>query len=707
MIPTETKQTRTGTFERLLKWAAVGLTIAVLGAIVVVLSFYAEENWRGKRAWEKCKRQLNVERPVLDWASYVPESVPAEQNIFKAPKMSSWLGSAKGNDLIARLGPMSLSRFVREHNRDALAEVTIISSDEVRNNAGLLLDYHAPLLTVLNKTDHRISANSEATVIPLIVMDEVPLTDAIRNLAKQAEFNYMLGYGYEPRDASGAQPLVSMRWEDVTAMEALAEVLNNHGLECQESTRSGVAYIALRNPEGPVVRVDALAIRFLTRMLAPKVVGGTNSPETSANGSQGLTFLLETPKEAPVEILVRADVMPGTNEVSHIFWPLASGNQPFVAEASGSNSFLLFRTPTTYAAADYLAWSDQFTNEFDDIRQALTRPYARLDGDYQDPAHVPYPNFTTLRMVAQTLGQRAQCQLLLGKPEKALPELNLLYELPRLLGGKPNTLVDAMLTVAIRGIYLDVVADGLRRHRWHEQELVALQAQLQQVELLPLVLSAALEERAAECRILEGRNFKTILENATFRSMTLSPAEQRQENLECWLLGFVPKGWIFLNMAEVARLEEKFVQAYDPVTDCLSPTRLEAARQIMEKASHPSSPRNFLAARMVYNKARAWQSSGRRQAMAESARVACALERFHLAHGKYPESLASLSPEFIATLPNDLVNGQPLHYRPIEDDRFVIYSVGWNETDDGGFETKFQDGSVDVDSTEGDWVWRG
>jgi hypothetical protein len=707
MISTVTKPTRIGTFERLLKWAAVGRTIAVLGAIVLVLTFYAEENWRGKRAWEKCKRQLNVERPVLDWASYVPEPVPAEQNIFKAPKMSSWLGTPKGNHLSARLSALSLARFVRERNRDALAEVTIISPEEVRNNAGLLLDYHAPLLTVLNKADHRISANSKATVIPLIVLDEVPLTDAIRNLAKQAELKYVLGYGYDPRDGNGVQPLVSMRWEDVTAMEALTEVLNNHGLEWQKSPRSKVAYVALRNPEGPVVRVDALAIRFLTRKLAPKGVGGTNSPETSANGSQGLTFVLESRKEAPVEILVRAEVMPGTNEVSHFFWPLASGNQPFVAEPSGSNSFLLFRTPTTYAAADYLAWSDQFTNDFDHIRQALSRPYARLDGDYQDPAHVPYRNLTTLRMGAQTLGQRAQCQLLLGKPEKALLELNLLYELPRLLGGKPNTLVDAMLTMAIRGVYLDVVADGLRRHRWREQELVALQEQLQQVELLPLVLSAALEERAAECRVLEARNFKTILENATFRFTPLSRGEQRVKDLQCWLLGFVPKGWIFLNMAEVARLEEKFVRAYDPVTHCLSPANLDAAGQIMEKALHPSSPRNFLAARMVFNETRFWQSSGRRQAMAESARVACALERFHLAHGKYPESLASLSPEFIATLPNDLVNGQPLHYHPTGDGHFVIYSVGWNEKDEGGLEAKFQDGSVDVDGSSGDWVWKG
>ena len=45
------------------------------------------------------------------------------------------------------------------------------------------------------------------------------------------------------------------------------------------------------------------------------------------------------------------------------------------------------------------------------------------------------------------------------------------------------------------------------------------------------------------------------------------------------------------------------------------------------------------------------------------ARVAIALERYRLAHGAYPESLDVLAPQFIAQLPHDIINGQPLHYR--------------------------------------------
>ena len=64
--------------------------------------------------------------------------------------------------------------------------------------------------------------------------------------------------------------------------------------------------------------------------------------------------------------------------------------------------------------------------------------------------------------------------------------------------------------------------------------------------------------------------------------------------------------------------------------------------------------------------------------------MAIALERYRLAHGEYPESLDALAPQFMEKIPHDIINGQPLHYRRTSDGQFVLYSVGWNETDDGG-----------------------
>ena len=85
------------------------------------------------------------------------------------------------------------------------------------------------------------------------------------------------------------------------------------------------------------------------------------------------------------------------------------------------------------------------------------------------------------------------------------------------------------------------------------------------------------------------------------------------------------------------------------------------------------------------------------------ARVAIALERYRLAHGEYPDSLDALAPQFMEKIPHDIINGEPLHYR-LDDARFVLYSVGWNERDDGGTVGLTKNGNVDPD--KGDCVWR-
>src|SRR2546422_10261631 len=72
------------------------------------------------------------------------------------------------------------------------------------------------------------------------------------------------------------------------------------------------------------------------------------------------------------------------------------------------------------------------------------------------------------------------------------------------------------------------------------------------------------------------------------------------------------------------------------------------------------------------------------QTGADEAVLACALERYRLANGKFPDRLEALAPRFISQLPKDTVTGQPYKYHLTDNGQFVLYSVGWNENDDGG-----------------------
>ncbi len=63
--------------------------------------------------------------------------------------------------------------------------------------------------------------------------------------------------------------------------------------------------------------------------------------------------------------------------------------------------------------------------------------------------------------------------------------------------------------------------------------------------------------------------------------------------------------------------------------------------------------------------------------------LAFALAAYHADQGKYPASLADLSPKYLKQVPDDLFSGKPLIYTPA-DGGFLLYSVGVNGADDGG-----------------------
>jgi hypothetical protein len=63
--------------------------------------------------------------------------------------------------------------------------------------------------------------------------------------------------------------------------------------------------------------------------------------------------------------------------------------------------------------------------------------------------------------------------------------------------------------------------------------------------------------------------------------------------------------------------------------------------------------------------------------------LAFALAAYQRDNGRYPAKLAELTPKYLAKIPDDLFAGKPLIYR-LEDEGFLLYSVGPNGIDDNG-----------------------
>src|SRR5437867_7221995 len=88
-------------------------------------------------------------------------------------------------------------------------------------------------------------------VIPLIRMVDVPLADAIRNLARQSNLNYILdphvpGAEFGPGRLAPSVS-VTASWTNVTAQAALSGLLKEHKLTMVTSPATAVTRIAPAN----------------------------------------------------------------------------------------------------------------------------------------------------------------------------------------------------------------------------------------------------------------------------------------------------------------------------------------------------------------------------------------------------------------------------------------------------------------------------
>ncbi len=173
----------------------------------------------------------------------------------------------------------------------------------------------------------------------------------------------------------------------------------------------------------------------------------------------------------------------------------------------------------------------------------------------------------------------------------------------------------------------------------------------------------------------------------------------------------IPQGWYDLEEVNYCRgFEAELGTGFDMSKNQISPTRVKADYQAFERMM---TARGFagtalggvlghkiMARLLLPALSRVMLRTAAAQTTVNEAAIACALERDRLARGQFPEKLEALVPQFIATLPNDVLTGGPYNYRRTDDGRFVLYSVGWDDTDDGGVP-----GKTLFDEKHGDWVW--
>jgi hypothetical protein len=68
----------------------------------------------------------------------------------------------------------------------------------------------------------------------------------------------------------------------------------------------------------------------------------------------------------------------------------------------------------------------------------------------------------------------------------------------------------------------------------------------------------------------------------------------------------------------------------------------------------------------------------------------CALAAYGNDHGRFPDALPALVPEYVDSIPLDPFGQGEYRYRPDEEKGYILYSVGVNGADDGGLTAEWQ-----------------
>ena len=355
-----------------------------------------------------------------------------------------------------------------------------------------------------------------------------------------------------------------------------------------------------------------------------------------------------------------------------------------------------FPTQPQSPVEDVLLALDKYNVALAELRQASQLPYSRYPLNYraENPSSILLPHLNFCRSSAQILSLRAIAELRNGNADKAMEDVLLSLRVEEATRSEPF-LISQLVRVTQFRMILQVIYEGLSQHRWSESQLAALSVELDKRDYLSDYQLAMRSELASTIGSIEFLR--------KHRNVALFGVENNPKLLTFLLTVLIPDGFCYQNEITLSRYYERWAfPAIDPQKKLVFPSY--GNLDDFQKATKGFSPYNVLA-RLAFP---AVQKSIYRSAKIENsknlARVAIALERYRLAHGEHPETLSALTPQFIDNIPNDIMNGQPLLYRREDNGLFTLYSVGWNQTDDGGnfVPQKY----YPYEEEKSDWVWK-
>jgi hypothetical protein len=258
-----------------------------------------------------------------------------------------------------------------------------------------------------------------------------------------------------------------------------------------------------------------------------------------------------------------------------------------------------------------------------------------------------------------------------------------------------------------RELAVQTIWEGLAQRAWSETQLQQLQVHLQRYECREALKRALQAEHAGGLGTpglvrKYGINYLMTLTDSPESDLWPKPTSR--------LAGFlIPTGWVYMEKLSYSHFfhvqQQPLVDEKGSIKAHISPSEVTAsAAEVRRRLKTGLFPilwdHKLFAGLLVPAMGKVPLRGAKAQTSSDHAALACALERCRLATGTFPDRLEALVPRFMAELPNDFLTGESYKYRRTDDGEFILYSVGWNERDDGGVS-----GEQLYDEKQGDWTW--
>jgi hypothetical protein len=331
---------------------------------------------------------------------------------------------------------------------------------------------------------------------------------------------------------------------------------------------------------------------------------------------------------------------------------------------------------TENAAADILRAMERLEPILSEIRRASDRPKTHWPVQWSEGWDAPTPRSmsSVLHGATVAFSLRAKALLALNRPDEALAEIRYILRAAESLKDQPGHMLGGTRVWFVRNA-VELSEQGLRENKWSASHLKTLSDSFGATNELASWKVSRSGERCAVNRYLDrvmtdSNSFTTLI--GQLYGFGSGPFDS--------LLRIAPRGWVRQGQLEYNRRIDLDLERIDSAEERIDPQ--------FDEPSYMSDltetlPADRLARFCTISSFFSYQVFGSHVRTRQFV-ILASLVRYREAHGELPESLSQLVPAFLSSVPHDIMDGQPMRYRRLDNGGCILWSIGENRIDEGG-----------------------